>query len=309
MVADPMGLVERGQPGRLVLGSGVRRVVAEAVGTRRRSGSSRSPRSPPGRGRWRRACAAGSSTSSPRGVSSSQQISLSAWSHTPGTPKLATWRVAGPAPRISTGTSSAGAVRRRQRHLAARRRQRHLGARLRRQREDAVSTDVAEVGHPAEDRVATLQLELLPADRHVHRARQRQHEQLRVAGTHRLRLPGRQPENPQPGPPPPRAPGRDVDDDRAVGAQDGPASRLLLACGPQHRGGRLDRGVHLAVRRVEQRPAHDQPAHGRLGQRTAPRREVLGRVGVGTPPSTTHGSVVVAKTASGSSHDGIFSQV
>ncbi len=43
----------------------------------------------------------------PSGVSSSQQTSLSAWSQTPGTPKFATCRVAGPAPRISTGTSSA----------------------------------------------------------------------------------------------------------------------------------------------------------------------------------------------------------
>ena len=49
VVADQHVLVDRGQPGRLVLGTGVRRVVAEPVadgvtGRRRRSGSSRSPR-------------------------------------------------------------------------------------------------------------------------------------------------------------------------------------------------------------------------------------------------------------------------
>lgn len=39
---------------------------------------------------------------------SSQALSLSAWSHTPGVPKFVTCRVARPAPRTSTGTCSAG---------------------------------------------------------------------------------------------------------------------------------------------------------------------------------------------------------
>ena len=44
----------------------------------------------------------------PSGVISSHALSLSAWSHTPGTPKFVTWRVALPEPRTSTGTPSAG---------------------------------------------------------------------------------------------------------------------------------------------------------------------------------------------------------
>jgi hypothetical protein len=43
----------------------------------------------------------------PSGVETSQQMSLSAPSKAPGTRKFVTWRVADPAPRISTGTSCA----------------------------------------------------------------------------------------------------------------------------------------------------------------------------------------------------------
>ena len=65
----------------------------------------------------------------------------------------------------------------------------------------------------------------------------------------------------------------------------------------------------VAVGRVEQGPAHDEPAHRGLRSACPHDARSAAGSGPGTPPSTTQGSVVAPKTVSESSHDGIFSQV
>ncbi len=66
----------------------------------------------------------------------------------------------------------------------------------------------------------------------------------------------------------------------------------------------------VAVGRVQQSAARprDRAPPGSASDRPHDSRSLAGS-GPGTPPSTTHGRVVAPKTASGSSHEGIFNQV
>ena len=266
----------------------------------------------------------------PAGVITSQAMIASA-SSTSGVPKLRTSRERLPAPRSSTGTSSAAQVPER-RGAARRRTERRADRdpRRRRRRRSAVRRGARRVRRRR---------------RWARRTRWRAGQRWRTAvdpsgeraptsaepasgtTTYSQARPAPEPglargqgRHPQPGVRPARRAGRRRPR-RTRPARRCPAAGPTGSCSRHRRpasshgsvhqlGGDVDGRRDVAVRREEQRAPDDESAHGRQLAAPCPTRRTCPRGSpCGSPPSSRVGRVVASMTRASSSTTGSFSQV
>ena len=237
-----------------------------------------------------------------------------------GGPEVADLPAAWPAPRSSTGTSTAGTVRNGSATAV------RAPVSASRQPAVEVSDDVAadrqvgDVGRAREDVRAPGELDRGAAalDGDAAGSGQRDDDHLLVAGVEGVGRARDEGQGAQAGAGSSRRRGGDLEVVAVAGGGAGAhvqvgvhgGAHAALTCGRTSADGGVDRGGDVVVGRVEQRAADDEPAHAGQRQGVAARTRRSPRAWLsGSPPSSSVGSVVASMTRSMSSTTGSFIQV